>query len=176
MTSKGLARPVFDRFTNSKIVKMFGQFVCLPEFAPELTAGDEKILAAMLEQIRAGRFQPPLLDDLKIAPKPDRKRLERLATLAVATGELVKIEAKMYLHVDAERELRDRVSALIAARGGVTVAEVREEVGSSRKYAVPFLEHLDRVGFTKRIEDRRVLADPVPAAGGPGKDAPKDDL
>lgn len=159
MTGKALARPLFDSFAQRKIVKLLGQFVCLPEFAPELTAGDERLLAAMLEEIRAGRFQPPSLDGLKVASKADRRRLERLATLAVATGELVKIEAKMYLHVDTERELRTRVAALIAEHGAVTVAEVREGVGSTRKYVVPFLEYLDRVGFTKRVEDRRVLAD-----------------
>jgi len=34
---------------------------------------------------------------------------------------------------------------------------VREELGSSRKYVVPFVEYLDRVGFTKRVGDQRVL-------------------
>lgn len=157
MTGKSLARPLFDRFTKQKVFKLFGQFACLPEFAPELSAADEKLLAAMLKQIRAGRFQPPLLEDLRLAPKPDRKRLERLATLATAMGELVKIDSKLYLHVELERELRERVAGLIGEQGGVTVSEVREAVESSRKYVVPFLEYLDRVGFTKRVEDRRVL-------------------
>jgi selenocysteine-specific elongation factor len=160
MTSKALAKPFFERLTRDKTIKLRGQFACLPAFAPQLSKGDEKLLANMIEQIRAGRFQPPLLDALKVEPKPEVKRLERLATLAVASDQLVKIEAKMYLHADIERELRAAVAALIAERGPVTVAEVREAVDTSRKYAVPFLEYLDRVGFTKRIEDRRDLADP----------------
>ncbi|GAG38002.1 unnamed protein product, partial [marine sediment metagenome] len=58
-----------------------------------------------------------------------------------------------------ERQLRERVADLIASERSVTVAQVREALDSSRKYVVPFLEHLDRIGFTKRVGDRRVLAD-----------------
>ncbi len=159
MTGKALARPLFDRFVKKKVIKLLGSFVCLPEFAPQLTGSDEKILAAMLDEIHKGGFQPPTLDSLKSLPKADMKRLERLATLAVALGELVRIDGKMYLHADIERKLRERVAALIDQRGGATVSEVREAIDSSRKYVVPFLEHLDRAGFTKRVGDRRVLAD-----------------
>jgi selenocysteine-specific elongation factor len=163
IAGRALAKPFFDRLVQKKAVKRLGQFVCLAEFAPELTPADEKLLAAMVDEIRAGRFQPPLLDGLKIASKADRKRLERLATLAVALGELVQIEAKMYLHAEVERQLRTSVADLITAHGGVTVAEIREAIGSSRKYVVPFVEYLDRVRFTKRVDDLRVLVDPAQA-------------
>jgi selenocysteine-specific elongation factor len=59
-----------------------------------------------------------------------------------------------------ERRLRGTVAALIQAQGGVTVAQVREALGSSRKFVVPFLEYLDRIGFTKRVGDVRHLAEP----------------
>jgi len=50
------------------------------------------------------------------------------------------------------------VAELVRQTGGVTVAEVREALDSSRKYVVPFMEYLDRVGYTCRVDDRRVLA------------------
>ena len=162
MTSKALARPLFDRHIKKKKIKLLGQFVCHPDFAPQLSGSDEKILRSMLDEIRTGRFQPPLIDAITSAPKADRKRLERLATLAVALGELVQIESKMYLHTEAEEQLRLCVADLIKERGGVTVAEVREATNSSRKYAVPFMEYLDRIGFTRRIGDRRELAGEAP--------------
>jgi selenocysteine-specific elongation factor len=40
----------------------------------------------------------------------------------------------------------------------VTVAEIRDLLGTTRKYAVPFCEYLDRVGVTRREGDLRVLA------------------
>ena len=45
----------------------------------------------------------------------------------------------------------------IAGGGPFTVAEFRDLVGASRKYAVPLLEYLDQAGFTRRQGDVRVL-------------------
>jgi selenocysteine-specific elongation factor len=40
----------------------------------------------------------------------------------------------------------------------VTLARLRDELGTSRKYAEALLEHLDAARYTKRLpDDRRVL-------------------
>jgi selenocysteine-specific elongation factor len=41
--------------------------------------------------------------------------------------------------------------------GGLTVSAFREALGTSRKYALPILEHFDRTGLTRRSGDVRVL-------------------
>jgi selenocysteine-specific elongation factor len=157
ITSRALARPLLDRWLDDGTVKRLGRYVCLPAFAPQLSTADEKILAALVTELRTGGFQPPLLDAVKSAASADRKRLERLATLATALGELVHLGDNLYLHVEAERDLRETVASLIGRTGPATVAQVREALNSSRKYVVPFLEYLDRIGFTKRVGDTRVL-------------------
>ena len=83
--------------------------------------------------------------------------MARLATLAVALGELVVVAPDLYLHVEVEKQLRAKVAELIARVGAVSVAQVREALDSSRKFVVPFVEYLDRAGFTKRVGDQRVL-------------------
>jgi selenocysteine-specific elongation factor len=157
--SKVLARPLFDRFVKENKIRLFGPFVCLPAFAPELSSADERILRTMVKEIKDGRFQPPSPSATSGASKADRKRVERLASLAVATGELVKIDADIYLHRDTEAELRERVSKLIRDQDGATVSQIREELDSSRKFVVPMMEYLDRIGFTKRVGDKRALSE-----------------
>ena len=41
---------------------------------------------------------------------------------------------------------------------GATVAEIRDLLGTTRKYAIPLCEYLDRIGLTAREGDVRVLA------------------
>jgi len=159
MTSKALARPLFDGLLKRGAFKRLGAFACLPAFAPSLSAAEEKMLGTLVAEIKAGGFQPPTLDELSIHSPADRKRIERLATLAVALGELIPVEGKLYLHAATEKRLRDTVASLIGRGPGVTVAQVREALNSSRKFVVPFLEYLDRVGFTRRVGDQRLLAD-----------------
>jgi selenocysteine-specific elongation factor len=44
----------------------------------------------------------------------------------------------------------------------LTLSEIREILETTRKYAVPLCEYLDRIGFTKRQGDVRVLAEARP--------------
>jgi selenocysteine-specific elongation factor len=52
----------------------------------------------------------------------------------------------------------DRARAIILDEGAITLARLRDELGTSRKYAQALLEHLDQARYTKRLpDDRRVL-------------------
>ena len=39
----------------------------------------------------------------------------------------------------------------------IEAATFRDLVGTSRKYVIPLLEHLDDLGVTQRVENKRVL-------------------
>jgi selenocysteine-specific elongation factor len=51
----------------------------------------------------------------------------------------------------------DRVTITIQDKGAITVAEFRDSFNTSRKYALAFLEYLDRTGITVREGDNRRL-------------------
>lgn len=159
MTSRQVARPLLESLVESSVLRRLGRFVCLPAFAPSISGADERLMAAMVTAIRDAGFQPPSLEDIPALAAVDRKRRERLATLAVALGELVRIDAKVHLASSAEKCLRERVAELVTKRGKVTVAEIREALASTRKFVVPFLEYLDRIGYTRRVGDYRVLVE-----------------
>ena len=74
----------------------------------------------------------------------------------VQRGILVHCE-ELYFHssaidtaVSAARQLLD------ANPQGFTVAQFREHLGVSRKYALPLINHLDTTGFTRRRDDVRI--------------------
>jgi len=50
-----------------------------------------------------------------------------------------------------------KITGILSSKGPVSIAEVRELLQTSRKYAVPILEHLDDLGVTRRSGDRRIL-------------------
>ena len=64
----------------------------------------------------------------------------------------------MYAHPDAITAVQDRVVAIVEAEGEVTLARLRDELGTSRKFAQALLEHLDAARVTRRRpDDSRVL-------------------
>jgi selenocysteine-specific elongation factor len=82
---------------------------------------------------------------------------EALAELRAA-GRAVRVGRAMYAHPDAIEAVIRRVRAIVAAEGGVTLARLRDELGTSRRYAQALLEHLDAERVTRRLpDDTRVL-------------------
>jgi selenocysteine-specific elongation factor len=76
----------------------------------------------------------------------------------IQAGVAVRIGRDLYAHCDAVAAVADRAGAIIASEGAVTLARLRDELGTSRKYAEALLEHLDAARYTKRLpDDRRVL-------------------
>ena len=113
----------------------------------------------MIDEFRAGGFQPPSLDVLAKKLDTDKKRLRRLVTVAVSYGELAQIDASLYLAAENDVRLREIVADVVREKDGATVADIRERLNSTRKFVVPFLEYLDRSKYTVRQGDLRVLAE-----------------
>jgi selenocysteine-specific elongation factor len=104
---------------------------------------------ALEERLRAAGHEPP--DEDGIGAPAD------LAALRAA-GRAVRVGRAMYAHPDAIDEVRRRVVAIVEAEGAVTLGRLRDELGTSRKYAQALLEHLDAARVTRRLpDDSRVL-------------------
>ncbi|MGH7747067.1 MAG: SelB C-terminal domain-containing protein, partial [Candidatus Dormibacteria bacterium] len=62
-----------------------------------------------------------------------------------------------YFAPDALDEAARAVARLLQrSPGGITVAQVRDELGTTRKHVLPLLAHLDATGVTRRRGDVRV--------------------
>jgi selenocysteine-specific elongation factor len=103
---------------------------------------------AIEEELIAAGAEPPLDADLD-AP-------EELAALRAA-GRAVRLGPAMHVHADALDAVRARLVALLEAEGEVTLGRLRDELGTSRKYAQALLERFDAERLTLRRGDARVL-------------------
>jgi selenocysteine-specific elongation factor len=74
----------------------------------------------------------------------------------VAQGDLVSTGGDVLFGAAAFEDLKAGVLAHIDEHGEITVADVRDRFGTSRKYALALLEYLDRMRVTRRIGDARV--------------------
>ncbi len=128
--------------------------------SPDLRAAAVRALAALRADGAEPRSVQTLADDLGI------RREEAAAVLAALEreGHLRRIATDVYLEPETLAELERRALALAAERGSISLAELRDELRTSRKYAQALVEHLDREGLTVRRGDRH-LPRRTPAAG-----------
>jgi selenocysteine-specific elongation factor len=111
-----------------------------------------------LARLEADPFSPPDPDGV------DRVELREL----VRRGLVVERDGSFFTPAAIEEAAR-RISALLATTpDGVTVAQVRDVLGTTRKHALPLLAHLDATGVTRRRGDVRV--------GGPRLPQPAQDV
>jgi selenocysteine-specific elongation factor len=75
----------------------------------------------------------------------------------VERGLAVRLSPDLYYERVALERLRARTLELARARGEITLPELRDALGTSRKYARALLEHLDATKATVRLGDRHVL-------------------
>jgi selenocysteine-specific elongation factor len=104
----------------------------------------------LVKAIAAGEPTPPTLPEL-IAAGHSREVIDA----AARAGAVVKVSTDLVFtaaFVDAARGAIEELGP-----NGVSVSAFRERVGTSRKYAVPLLEHFDRTGVTQRRGDLRFL-------------------
>ena len=69
----------------------------------------------------------------------------------------MRLGPTMHVHPEALAAVRARLTAVIERDGSITLAGARDELGTSRKYAQAYLEHLDAEHVTLRRGDERVL-------------------
>jgi selenocysteine-specific elongation factor len=75
-----------------------------------------------------------------------------------AAGRAVRLDRTMHIHREVLDALSDRVATIIAAEESITLARLRDELGTSRRYAQALLETLDSERVTLRLpDDRRIL-------------------
>jgi selenocysteine-specific elongation factor len=88
---------------------------------------------------------------------PDVASLDKsIVRQLVQRGVLVHCE-ELYFHSSAlEKAIASVRELLITNPQGFTVAQFREHLGVSRKYALPLINHLDTTGFTRRRDDVRI--------------------
>lgn len=75
------------------------------------------------------------------------RQLRENGSLHVIGGEMILSRSVMEKGIGLLKE----------CQGGITLAAFRDLSGTSRKFALPFLEYLDSVGVTRRVGEKRVL-------------------
>ena len=160
---EALVQALTDRLIVQR--KIIGDLrrIARADFKPKLSIALRKLKDRLVHAYLEARFAPP--DPSQFAPQAGghAAHLKDLFDVCVAEGYLVAIAPDIYLHVDVEAEMRRLViEKLHGNEKGLTVAEIRDLLGTTRKYAVPYCEYLDRIGLTRREGDLRVLNQPAP--------------
>ena len=132
---------VAERAESGPTVRLATHAVTL---SPAQRAAADRLLAALA----ASPFAPP-------DPATFDLTTETLATLADA-GQIVRVAPGIVFARAAYDAMIRRTLDTIAAEGSITLAQFRDGIGTTRKYAQAVMEHFDDRRLTRRNGDARV--------------------
>ena len=124
-----------------------GGHIRLPSHKVQITPAQQAKIDAFLKSLADSPYAPPG----ELIPEPD------LVNMLIEQGKAVKVSDNVVFSTRAYREMLDKITAQIKEKGKISLGEVRDMFGTSRKYAQALLEYLDREKVTKRVGDDRVL-------------------
>ncbi len=117
---------------------------------------DESLISSgIISVLEKARFQPPSKEEVSEALNAPVKTVTDMLKLLAKEERLVRINDSMYITSAAHSEMISKLKAFFAKKPEMTVAEFRDILDTTRKYALPFLEYLDSNKMTLRVGDVR---------------------
>ncbi|MEE0783795.1 MAG: selenocysteine-specific translation elongation factor [Negativibacillus sp.] len=143
---------ITDSLVNRKVLKYVNNCVALADFEVQQDNNQQEIENAFLQ----GGFSPESPDQIA-ARFPKVKNFKQVLESLVNTGKLVRVEEKILLHADYYNKALTLAKEHVDQNGQITLAEMRDLMGASRKFAVAVLEYWDKRGITKKVGDARTF-------------------
>jgi selenocysteine-specific elongation factor len=124
-----------------------GPTVHAPGHEVKLTPEQKKKIDVYIKALSSSPFSPP----------PETTIEPELLNILIGQRKVVKVADNVVFTADAYDQMLKKITEHIKTRGQITVAEVRDVLQTSRKYALALMEYLDNQKITRRVGDGRVL-------------------
>ena len=135
-------------------IESHGPLIRRRGWAPSPTDRDLEASNHLAHDICAGEQEPPSVGELVSRYGSSVPTLLRFLE---RQGRIVKVEADRYYDRNALDHMIAQLKGKLVPGQLYAPAQLRDVLGFSRKYLIPFLEFCDRIGVTERRGDGRVL-------------------
>jgi selenocysteine-specific elongation factor len=154
MFPRALLEFIIDNGIGKGVFSRKEQFIFLANFQPHVPKNWEKRTENLLNELKQDGLKVAYLNDyIKNAGIPDTLVVE-LKRFLEDQGKIVLLDDQYAWHgehfTNAVEKLRNHTP------DEFEVPHAKEAVELSRKYMIPFLERLDSLGYTRRVENKRI--------------------
>jgi selenocysteine-specific elongation factor len=150
-----LEESINEAVKNGIIAEVESTYV-LPGLQSEFSKDDELTMDIILEYI-GNSASPKQLGEHKRGWPVEKKRLRNIIEHLLESGRIVTTPGGLMFSGKAIEWIRRKVVDFLADKGEATVSEMREHLGTSRKFAIPLLQYFEDEGTIVRDGDVRRL-------------------
>ncbi len=119
----------------------------------------EKTTADKIEEIyKSAKFKTPIEEDVRTQIGLEPPEFKNILSGLLNQDRLVRLSKNVIYHKNTVTEVKELIIDSIKKNQSITIAELRDRLQFSRKYAQAILEYFDTSGLTKRQDDKHILA------------------
>jgi len=153
------ANAVLKAIKEQGVINLTDTVAALPGFSIALSPEQNKIHDKLIDEFEKAKYDVKSPEELAaMFAKNEKRGFEQVFESIVSSGELIMLSPQIFWLESNYREAVAHIRKHFETSKELTLAECRDMLGTSRKYALAFLEHLDGKQATKLKGDVRVLA------------------
>jgi selenocysteine-specific elongation factor len=136
-------------------VQQCGELLAVADWEAQVPDRDQRLSDPVEAKLQQAGWAPPSLEELAASLGDSVQRISAVARLLADRGNIVRLDERVWMHRDAVEAGRQAALRLFRRAPLFSTMEFRDALGVSRKFAVPLLDHLDKVRFTVRSGHHR---------------------
>ncbi len=152
-----LFRAVVERLETDASIARDGSLLRLPTHTVRLRDDERELAQRVAALVGREPFAPPDLKQIEREVGVSRARLGDVLRVMERERSIVRVSSDLYFARGAVDKVKDALQQHLSVSPDITPATFRDLFGTTRKYAIPLLEYLDREGVTIRRGDTRQL-------------------
>jgi selenocysteine-specific elongation factor len=133
------------------------EYVRLRQFKQTQTGIDVVMTAKILELLKNAEFNPLTKKEIAETIIMKENQVWDILKYLALQGQIIRINDSIYLEKGAFDKMMTAIKEFSKEKKDISVAEFRDLIGTTRKYALPLLEYLDTNKITLRVGDGRKI-------------------
>ena len=143
-----------DKMASEGIIVFSNNLISVKSVAKQDAAQFDPVVKQIEDYFLSNLFTPPEKSEV-IALVKNGKKAEDVLKYLVKEGKLVRVGPDMFFHAEAIKKAFELVKTMGSHAQGFTLAQFRDAISASRKFAVMLLDYFDGQRKTKRDGDFR---------------------
>ena len=158
-TGTNEANAVLSTLKDNRIVNISDNIAALTGFTIVLSPLQQKIHDKLFAAFTSAGYETPAPDELSLMfPKNEKRDFDQVLEIMISNGDLVMLSPQIFWSKSNYDKAVTLIREHFSSNKEITLAQCRDMLGTSRKYALAFLEYLDKKQATRMRGDAREIA------------------
>ena len=148
---------MLDCLCKEKKIKIKNNIYSEFNFKINLSKNEISIKNDIFKILNEAEFNPPGIDEISEILNIDKNKISKLLKIESSSGNIFIINEKIFLTKDSYNKLIKIVEVHFEKIDTLNIKQFKSLLDTTRKYAVPFLEFLDKQKVTYRFGNERKI-------------------